>query len=112
MWAAEIAATTPGAMPAVIRIKVSREKLARLDTLAFVRGDFYADDFWSLVHYCRKGAFDHGRKGRISCYDIVYGPVASLWNEKMIIANADQVSFHTTAAESVLNDPSTKKQVV
>jgi hypothetical protein len=109
MWAAEMAATTPGTVPAVVRIEVSREKLALLDTLAFVRGDFHADDFWSLVHYCRKGARDHRRKGAKSYYDVVYGPVASFWNQKLIIANADQLSFHSKEAELVLNDPSTKR---
>lgn len=112
MWAHEIAAVTRGAMPAVIRITLSREKLAGLDMLAFVRGDFDADDFWSFVHYCRKGASDHRRKGRVRYYDVVYGPVASFWNQRMIIANADQVSFHTRAAELILNDPLTRREEV
>jgi len=112
MWAAEIAATTPHDKPAVVRITIRREKLARLDTLAFVRGDFDARHFWSFVHSCRKGAKDHRRPGPSPFYDVVYGPVASFWNQRLIIANADQLSFHTKAAEKVLNDPSTKKDKV
>jgi hypothetical protein len=76
--------------------------LAGLDTLAFVRGDFYADDYWSLIHYCRKGALDHSRSSP-GYYDIVYGPVAAFWNQRMIVADADQISFHTLSAENVLN---------
>jgi Protein of unknown function (DUF3990) len=103
MWAAEIAAGRPGTLPAVIEFTVPREALAPLGTLAFIRGDFHADDFWSFVHYCRGGATDHGRPSARGYYDIVYGPVAAFWNQRMIIANADQISFHTSAAEAVLN---------
>jgi hypothetical protein len=35
--------------PAVIAFDVSLDDLARLDTLAFVRGEFEAERFWSLV---------------------------------------------------------------
>jgi hypothetical protein len=73
MWAAQISASRPGTAPAVIEISIPRTSLAKLDTLAFVRGDFDADDYWSLIHHCRKGA------------------------------DADQISFHTTSAEAVLN---------
>jgi hypothetical protein len=54
MWAAQISATRPGTNPAVIKITIDRISLARLETIAFVRGDFNADDYWSLVHHCRK----------------------------------------------------------
>jgi hypothetical protein len=103
MWAAQISATRPGTSPAVIEITINRHSLARLDTIAFVRGDFDADDYWSLIHHCRKGALDHGRVGSAPNYDVVYGPVAAFWNQRMIIADADQISFHTAAAQMVLN---------
>jgi hypothetical protein len=103
MWAAQISATRSGTTPAVIKIKISRLQLAKLDTIAFVRGDFAAKDYWSLIHYCRKGALDHGRTGPTPYYDVVYGPVAAFWNQRMIIAGADQISFHTVAAQTVLN---------
>ena len=102
-WAAEIAASKVGTKPAVIEITVRREDLAQLETLAFARGDFHADDYWSLVHHCRKGAMDHGRVLPKTYYDLVYGPVAAFWNQRMTIADADQVSFHTTNAEAILN---------
>ena len=103
MWAAQISATKASSNPAVIEITLDRLLLSRLETLAFALGDFHADDFWSLVHYCRKGALDHGRSPVSPFYDVVYGPVAAFWNQRMIIANADQISFHTPAAEALLN---------
>jgi Protein of unknown function (DUF3990) len=102
MWAAQISATRPGTSPAVIEITINRLSLAGLDTLSFVRGDFDADDYWSLIHHCRKGALDHGRALPRPYYDVVYGPVAAFWNQRMIIADADQISFHTSIAEAVL----------
>jgi hypothetical protein len=74
----------------------------------FVRGDFSAQDYWSFVHYRRRGATDHRRgvPGKIY-YDVVYGPVAAFWNQRMIIADADQISFHTGDAETLLNSGST-----
>ena len=105
-WAAEIAATKPPgtATPAVIKLTVPRDALAELDTLAFVRGDFNADDFWSFVPYCRRGATDHRRGGPpYTYYDIVYGPVAAFWNQRSTIYGADQISFHTRGAQDVLN---------
>jgi hypothetical protein len=102
-WAAQIAATKPNATAAVIELAIPREELAALQSLAFARGDFDADDFRSLIHHCRAGATDHGRPAPNPKYDVVYGPVAAFWNQRMIIADADQISFHTPAAEAVLN---------
>ncbi len=52
------------------------QRLGDVQTLAFIRGDFHADDFWSLIHYCRNGATDHGRAAPLA---VVYGPVAAFW---------------------------------
>ena len=108
-WAAQISATRSGTSPSVIEITIKRISLAGLDTMAFVRGDFDADDYGSLVHHCRKGALDHGHLPPAPYYDVVYGPVAAFWNQKMIIADADQVSFHTASAEAVLNSSSRRR---
>jgi len=91
------------AFPAVIQIIVSREALARLQTLAFIRGDSDADDYWSFVHYCRYGALDHRRPSPQTYYDVVYGPVSKFWRQSMIFADKDHISFHTPAAEEMLN---------
>jgi hypothetical protein len=45
-WAAQISATRSGTSPSVIEITIKRISLAGLDTMAFVRGDFDADDYW------------------------------------------------------------------
>jgi uncharacterized protein DUF3990 len=109
MWAAQISATRPGTSPAVIEITIKRLSLASLETIAFVRGDFDADDYWSLIHHCRKGALDHGRPSPTPFYDIVYGPVAAFWNQRMIVSDADQISFHTPSAERVMKSSSRRR---
>jgi hypothetical protein len=104
MWARQKAALRR--LPAaVLRIVVSRDDLAALQTLAFVRGDFNAKDYWSLVHHCRGGKPDHARSGSGKLYDVVYGPVAAFWAQRATVYGADQVSFHTRAATNCL-DPS------
>jgi len=103
-WAIQLAEQLPGTAPAVVELKVDRDRLAGLDVLGFVRGDFTADDYWSFVHYCRNGAANHARVAPLNpFYDAVYGPVAAFWNQRMIVANADQISFHTARAEGLLN---------
>ena len=100
-WAAELAASI-GGTAAVVKLILDRDDLGRLETLGFVRGDFDAEDYWSFVHHCRAGHPDHARPAT-GWYDVVYGPVAAFWNQRMAILGADQVSFHTAAAETVLN---------
>jgi hypothetical protein len=98
-WGAQIAASRPGSSPAVVELQISRSDLATLQTLAFIRGDFHAD-----------GATDHGRTAPLApYYDVVYGPVAAFWNQRMSIADADQISFHTAAAEAVLNNSARRR---
>src|SRR6266545_2112421 len=54
-WAWQLSQRLPRTLPAVIRFDVSRDDLADLECLWFVRGSFDADDFWSLVFHCRTG---------------------------------------------------------
>lgn len=78
--------------------------MAGLDDMAFVREDFAPNsDYWRLVAHCR-GGNDHARGGGPQgrgYYDVVYGPV-SLYPQFLVIADADQISFHTTNALNVL----------
>lgn len=97
-----IMAGDPAATGSVLAYTLGREKAAALDTLAFVRGDWDAEDFWSFIFHCRHGLPGHGRGGPSPWYDIVYGPVAAFWRQRALIAGADQVSFHTTAAARLL----------
>jgi uncharacterized protein DUF3990 len=107
LWARRVTGGPAGAAslaPAVVYADIDRDALAGLDCLAFVRGDFDADDFWSLVVHCRTGGMDHARgsAGKTK-YDVVVGPVAAMWQQRTIIAGADQMSFHTPRAQAVLN---------
>lgn len=103
-----IAAGDGTATGSVLVYTLSREKAAALPSLAFVRGDWDAEDFWSFVFHCRHGLPGHGRPASVSSdpslrvYDIVYGPVAAFWPQRALIAGADQISFHTLRAASLL----------
>jgi hypothetical protein len=103
-WAYEVAGERGAVAAAVVRLDIARDSLATLATLAFVRGDFHASDYWSFVVHCRSGATDHGR---INCmhgmYDVVVGPVAAYWQQRAALYDSDQFSFHTAAAEAALN---------
>jgi len=94
-----------GGTPAVVRIRMNRERLGRLRTIGFVRGSLDAIDYWSFVLHCRSG-FAHmpptGRK-----YDVAYGPVAKAWKgptDSKLWEGYDQISFHTPEAIDILND--------
>jgi hypothetical protein len=98
--------------PAVLEITLDRIALGQLETLAFVRGEREAEDFWSLVSHCRSGATDHARHGREACYDVVIGPVAAFWQQRVSMLGADQISFHTERAQRLLNSARTKRRRV
>jgi hypothetical protein len=103
-WAFEVASERRARSAAVVRFDVARESLAALAMLAFVRGDFHAVDYWSFVAHCRSGATDHGlRSCTHGMYDVVAGPVAAFWSQRVAMSGSDQLSFHTAAAETALN---------
>jgi hypothetical protein len=108
-WAKRITRGKSGTRPVVVEYAISREALGRLDALAFVRGHDSADDLWSLIRHCRSGGLSHRRTGTSGCYDLVYGPVAMDWKQKIAAFDGDQISFHTAAAESVLNQRSGRR---
>jgi hypothetical protein len=93
-------------IPLVLEFSIERDVLAKLDSVWFVRGDFSAEDYWILVCHCRTGN-DHGRTtilyDEANWYDVVVGPLASTWQNRMTFTNSDQVSFHTSKAADVLN---------
>lgn len=65
-----------GQAPVVVRFMVSRDMLAALDVLAFVRGDPLAEDFWSFVYHCRydspgRNRWAMGESGQ-SCGTMLY----------------------------------------
>lgn len=102
-----------GIRPAVVRLELDRDALADLQTLCFVRGDFDAEDFWSIVFHCRSGNLPHARMLPAKPeYDVVVGPAAASWRQRLTIFGADQFSFHTSDAESLLNSSKCKRSIV
>lgn len=86
----------PAPMPAVVAFDVDRNDLAGLEALWFVRGSFDADEFWGFIFHCRAGSPDHARGGAKKWYDLVIGPVAASWRQRLTIYDADQISFRRT----------------
>src|SRR3972149_3026500 len=86
----------PGPQPAVIQFDVDRDRVGQLQNLWFVRGSFDAEDYWSLVFQCRQGG-NHRPLGATPWYDVVIGPVALDWIQRLQMPDGDQVSFHTDA---------------
>ena len=52
-------------------------------------------EYWEFIKTCRVGRDGHYGAGEF--YDVVYGPV-SLYPQKLVIWNMEQVSFHTFKA--------------
>lgn len=102
-WAWSLVQQHRGSKGAVVQFDIDRDHLAQLETISFVRGDFDATDFWSLVTHCRTGGVQHARGGPAAAYDVAIGPVAAFWRQRSAMSGADQVSFHTAAAQAVLN---------
>jgi hypothetical protein len=102
-WAWSLSQTlVPYDPPVVLELVLRRDDLARLDGLWFVRGDADADDLWSLIFHCRAGNRDHARLPG-GYYDVVAGPIAAAWQQRRMVPNGDQISFHTGAAVALLN---------
>ena len=108
-WA-NVKSQMTGDSAAVVEFTVTRNDLALLEGLFFVRGDSRAADYWSFVQYCRTTIGDHNRS-HSPWYDWVAGPVTGTWKRQTIIPDVDQISFHTSASASVL-DRSGKVRVV
>lgn len=96
--------------PVVVRLRVPLDQLARLDSLHFVLGDYNQERFWSFVHHCRgstrTAVRTHAHPGRRppdDWYDVVSGPVAAFWEQRVAMLGSDQLSFHTAQAAHLLN---------
>jgi|SRR5947208_3078367 len=80
--------------------------LDELKSLSFVIGDYHNEDYWSLVQHCRQSnaqtICDHKRP-KDGWYDLVSGPVAAFWDQRVAMDDADQFSFHTDAGVEILD---------
>ena len=85
----------------VLQFDLDRDWLASQEMLVFVRE---APDFWDFVTHCRAGLTVHARAQPNVAYDVVFGLV-TIWQQRLLIQNCDQISFHTTAAVGYLNQP-------
>ncbi len=106
-WAAQTTRRQHSGSSAIVRFTIPRDGLATLDTLWFVLGSKDADDYWSFVSHCRRnlgwsGSFGHGRTMNAGWYDVVVGPVARAWRQRVSYSRYDQVSFHTPKSLAVL----------
>lgn len=102
-WAWRLESKRHRRRTAVVAADLDRDSLASLSWLSFVRGDEDADDFWRFVASCRRGALHHGRSAPTPLYDAVMGPVVAILNQRVCVVDTDQISFHTPAAQAVLN---------
>lgn len=106
-----------GNQPVVLRFRVPRygsSGLDRLLSLAFVRGAYGNEDYWSLVQHCRQSIpgdpakgikevmHDH-RRPPGGWYQFVCGPVAAFWEQRVAMDDSDQFSFHADGID-VLNE--------
>lgn len=92
----------PSVKAIVLAFTINRDVLAGFDTLAFVRA---TTAFWDLVTDCRYGFAPHARaKSGQPAYDVVHGPV-TIWPQSLLIADCDQISFHTAMAVAALGSP-------
>jgi uncharacterized protein DUF3990 len=97
-----------GNYPVILEFRLDRDELGRLCSLAFVVGDYHSLDYWSFVQHCRQsssnGYWNHSRTGPNGWYDLVSGPVAADWRQRVCLDDADQFSFHTDAAAALLEE--------
>jgi hypothetical protein len=94
--------TGTGNQPVVLRFRVPRYTAAtpgldQLLSLEFVRGVYDNEEFWSLVQHCRSSipaSPNNHRHPKTGWYQLVSGPVAAFWKQRVAMDDADQFSFH------------------
>lgn len=117
--------TATGNQPVVLRFRVRRysvkprDRVGSLDlnagldellSLQFVRGDYDHEDYWSLVQHCRRSipadlitgqpaVVNNHQRPSADWYEMVSGPVAAFWTQRVAIIGADQFSFHGKGIE-------------
>ncbi|MCX6594434.1 MAG: DUF3990 domain-containing protein [Acidobacteria bacterium] len=85
--------------PTVLRFRLDRLDFGRATCLFFLDAGVLAEDYWSFVWACRRGATKHHA---IGYYDVVGGPFASTWRMRTADPAGNQLSFHTSAGVSLL----------
>ena len=102
-WANQKVRRTPGVQNAeVLEYTLSRPMIEALSHITFITD---TDDFYELVNYCRNGNPNHGPSPRHAPYGVVYGPV-SLWPQKLVLADCEQILFSDPLSLRDPNPPS------
>ena len=95
-WAKKRCGLSPskaGLRPAVLQFDLERKQLGVPPNLFFTHEDDARTSFWSFVTYCRRQGGSHIPSSATN-YATVLGPV-SLWPQKFVVKDCDQVSFHS-----------------
>jgi hypothetical protein len=104
----------PGNFPVILQFQVDRVELGTLVSLSFIIGDYTYLDYWSFVQHCRQTSSNPGRNhlrpDNKAWYDLVSGPVAADWRQRVCLDDADQFSFHTDAAINLLQSLITNRK--
>lgn len=87
---------------AVIQFHIDRNVLANFETLVFT-SETANNDFWDFVTHNRTGLTPH-RPPPGPDYEVVFGPV-TLWPQRLVVKDCDQVSFHASPAAGQLANP-------
>jgi hypothetical protein len=74
----------------VIELRIDRDRLGQLSTLAFV---LPTDEWREFVMHCRHGG---SHRPNATNYDVVYGPVSTMYYTAW--QNYEQLSFHSASA--------------
>ena len=99
--------------PSLLLFHVPLARLARLESLVFVRGDAGHHAFWSFVRNCRLGTpasprthLHPTRAAPGDYYDVVFGPLAATWppRGRVTILGSDQFSFHTAEEIAITSE--------
>ncbi len=110
LWSKQVSLRAGESASAIVRVQIDRPTLSQLASLCFVRHSMEAKEYWSFVQHCRRGLPHH--PSTLDFYDIVYGPIARLWagpSKSSTFVDSDQISFHSGAAQAMLNDESVCK---
>ena len=88
--------------PMLVQITTTYDSIANLQTLSFADGSRTADDYWDFVSACRLTSHAH-RADPLCWFDVVIGPLATIWKSRVVKQSSDQISFHSMKAQEFLN---------
>ncbi|MEA2864175.1 MAG: hypothetical protein QOC84_2131 [Bradyrhizobium sp.] len=97
--AAKLRPRHPAVKAVVLGMRIERNTFSELESLVFSSD---RDNYFTFVAYCRSGGTPHAPPAnRALPYDVIAGPV-SIGRQTHVIAQADQVSFHTAKATTTI----------